>query len=224
MIDAALLRDLPPLRDLAPAAVDELARRGELRRYDADATLWHAGMPATRMLIILDGAVRVISSTGGRQHVIHTETRGGTLGDVALFQGDAYPATAIAERPTTCAAFDRDAIHAAIRLDPELAFALLGRLAGRVRHLIERLDRLAARSVPARLAGYILERHTRSSAETFTLGRTQLEVAEELGTVREVVGRALRTLRDAGIIEARGAGRYRVVDEARLRRVGNGGT
>jgi hypothetical protein len=54
----------------------------------------------------------------------------------------------------------RDALHAAIAADPGVALALLGRLAGRVRLLVERLDRLTAQSVPARLAALLLARST----------------------------------------------------------------
>lgn len=219
MIDESMIRDVPVLAGLSNACIRELAQRGQLRSFPTDAVLWTAGMQPRELLIILDGEVRVVSASGGRQHVIHTETRGGTLGDVALFQNRPYPATALAARPTRCAAFDTDAIHAAIRADTRLAFIFLERLAGRVRILIDRLDRLAARSVPARVAEYVLARHTASGAASFSLGLTQQGVAEELGTVREVVVRALRSLRDAGILEACGGGRYRLLDEGRLRRL-----
>jgi predicted transcriptional regulator len=46
---------------------------------------------------------------------------------------------------------------------------------------------------------------------------TQTALAEELGTVREVVVRAVRSLCERGIIERVGRGRLRVVDVARLR-------
>jgi len=50
-------------------------------------------------------------------------------------------------------------------------------------------------------------------------GGTQTEVAEELGTVREVLVRGLRELRDARVIAPAGRGRFRVLDAARLRRL-----
>jgi DNA-binding transcriptional regulator LsrR (DeoR family) len=40
---------------------------------------------------------------------------------------------------------------------------------------------------------------------------TQLRLAEELGTVREVVSRELRELVRAGIVESLGGGRYRLI-------------
>jgi CRP/FNR family transcriptional regulator len=103
-----------------------------------------------------------------------------------------------------------------MREDPAFAVALLERMAGRVRNLVERLDRIAAHSVLARLAAWLLERQTHPNS-AFTLGATQLELAEELGTVREVIVRSLRRLREAGMIHAVGRGRYTILDMAGLR-------
>ena len=52
-----------------------------------------------------------------------------------------------------------------------------------------------------------------------SLGMSQSGLAAELGTVREVVVRALRSLRKHGVIANAGRGRIRVVDVAALRRV-----
>jgi CRP/FNR family cyclic AMP-dependent transcriptional regulator len=46
---------------------------------------------------------------------------------------------------------------------------------------------------------------------------TQQQLAEEVGTVREVIVRELHALRSRGIIRALGSGRYEVVDAEALR-------
>lgn len=217
MVDPVVLHRIPLFQRLNADALRELAARSTLRAFTADEVLWHAGAEPRGLFVIVEGRVRVVRTVGGRQHVVHVEGDGGTLGDVALFEGTRYPATAIAIRPTVCVAVTRDGLLAAIRQDPELALALLGRLAARVRHLIGRLDGLAARSVSARLAGYLLQRRERAGTDVFTLGGSQTEVAEELGTVREVLGRTLRTLRDRGLIDVGANGALRVMDEAGLR-------
>ena len=56
----------------------------------------------------------------------------------------------------------------------------------------------------------------RSRPGRFSLGMTQSALAEELGTVREVVVRALRGIRKLGAIESDGGGKYRVADLATL--------
>jgi CRP-like cAMP-binding protein len=222
MIDPDVLHRIPLFARLDPAAARELAARSVLRTFARGEVLWHAGGEPRGFLVIVEGQVRVVRTVHGRQHVVHVEGDGGTLGDVALFEGRPYPATAVAARRTVCLAVSRDGLLAAIRHDPELALALLARLAARVRHVIGRLDGLAARSVSARLAGYLLERRARTGAEPFTLGGSQSAVAEELGTVREVLGRALRGLRDHGLISVDARGGVTVLDEAGLRAAAEG--
>jgi CRP-like cAMP-binding protein len=109
----------------------------------------------------------------------------------------------------------RDAIESAIATDPRLAWTLLARLAARVRTLVERVDRLALKSTKARLADLLLKH---ANDGIVMLGMTQSALAEELGTVREVVVRALRSLRERGVITSAGHGRLRIVDPAALRR------
>ncbi|WP_420126970.1 Crp/Fnr family transcriptional regulator [Longimicrobium sp.] len=217
MVNPDVLIRIPLFAQLNAGALRELAARSTLRSFAADEVLWHAGAEPRGFFVIITGAVRVVRSVHGRQHVVHVERDGGTLGDVALFQGMPYPATAIALSATECVAVTRDGLAAAIRKDPELALSLLARLAARVRHVIGRLDGLASRSVPARLAGYLLERRERAGRDPFTLGGSQTAVAEELGTVREVLGRGLRALRDRGLIAVDAKGGIAIVDEAGLR-------
>ncbi|HYC32063.1 MAG TPA: Crp/Fnr family transcriptional regulator, partial [Gemmatimonadales bacterium] len=123
-----------------------------------------------------------------------------------------YPATAIAAEPTRCLLIPHGVLRAIITDHPEVAFLFLRRLAERTRHLVDRLDSVVAQEVSGRLAGLILQRRRETGAEVFTLGSTQNEVAEAVGTVREVLVRALRHLRNRGVIESAGRGRLRVRD------------
>ena len=219
VVDPAELRDQRLFAGISDAARRELAARTVRRIYEADETLFRAGTAARGLYVIVSGRVRVVRDTGGRRHVLHEEGLGGTLGEVPLFEGGGYPATAVAAERTTCLVVGREAIGAAMRADPELAWRLLARLAVRVRTLVDRVDSLAARSVPQRLAAFLVARGGAAGrgGGVVTLGGTQQEVAEELGTVREVVVRAVRALCRAGAIEPLGRGRYGVRGAGRLR-------
>ena len=68
----------------------------------------------------------------------------------------------------------------------------------------------------SRLADYLLDRLVVAPGNAIELGGTQEELAEELGTVREVVVRELAALRREGILEATGRGSFRVADPDKL--------
>ena len=218
MIAPDVLAVLAPFRDAPPGVVEALARSASELRAGAGDVVFRAGSAPRGWYVVLEGKVRVMRGSGARRHVVHTEGPGGTLGEVPLFAGGTHPATAVAAEPTRCALFGRRALEEAIAADPAVAFLLLRRLAGRVRGLVERLDERSARSVHDRLVEYLLARPRDARRGTLSLGMTQAALAEELGTVREVVSRELRLLQRQGLIDSLGGGRYRVPDAGALRR------
>jgi len=208
--------DLPALfGDLAPAARDALLRHAVERSYAARETIFRSGEEARGLFVVLEGRVRVVRGRGARRHVAHVETAGGTLGEVPLFSGGGYPATAIASEPTRCLLLSRTALSAAIAAEPDLAFRLLERLARRVRTLVERLERLTLQDVPSRLAAHILERPRRDGAGGWEVSdrgpKDSMHAVLPLpGTVRELVGRALRRLGDQGLVRPLGGNRVEI--------------
>ncbi len=144
------------------------------------------------------------------------------MGEVPFYIGGSAPATAIAVAATRCVGLSRAAIDAAIMADPATAWVLLDRLASRVRGLVERVDRLALQSVMTRLVGLLVTKVPRTAVRgeaEVSLGMSQEALAAELGTVREVVVRALRSLRERRLIASAGRGRIQIRDIAVLRRM-----
>ena len=187
------------------------------RRFATGDILFRAGEPSVGLMVLLEGKVRVVRKAGDRAQVVHVERSGGTLGEVPTFSGGGYPATAFAAEPTVCAQIGRDVLLAAVKTNPETAFVLLERMALRIRGLVDRLDRTALRPVSARLAEFLVGRADARGRATISIGMTQQQLAEELGTVREVVVRELQALRSAGLLRAIGVGRFEIVDAPALR-------
>jgi CRP/FNR family transcriptional regulator, dissimilatory nitrate respiration regulator len=215
------------LDGLSPAGRDALLEHSIEKQFATDEILWSAGDRSEGITLVLEGRIRIVRGSGGRQLVIHSGVPGATLGEVPFFTGGSYPATAIAAEPTRCLFLPEAAVRRAIAVDPALAFFFLTRLSHRIEDLVERVDRLTVSSVQTRLAHFILQRHqaivasSRSRSKSakgaaFSLGMTQTALGEELGTVREVVVRALRALRQSGAIESVGDGKYRVVNASIL--------
>jgi len=217
-VDAAELATLPLFSDAPPALVQALASRGRAVAFAPNEVLFLTGSEPRGWFVVLEGEVRVVRGSRGRQHVVHTERAGGTLAEVPLVEGGVHPATAIATTATRCALFTRTQLEAAIAEQPRIAFLIAGRLAARVRLLVDRLDDRSARSVDARLVDFLLSRPESRRGSSISIGMTQQALAEELGTVREVVARKLRELSRRGLVERVVAGRYRIPDRQALAR------
>jgi CRP/FNR family transcriptional regulator len=211
------LADLPALAGLAPRIVRRLAAVAVITRYPRRGVLFRAGDAPAALHFVLSGRVRVARRVESGSRVLHFEDAGGVLGEIPVFGGGPYPATATAAETVQCAVLASDAVERLLAEEPEFARFALRRIAHRARTVLERLDELSDYSVTARVAGYLLARADAASRNDLVLGASQAALAEQLGTVREVVVRSLRALCDDGAIRRVGRSRFAIVDERRLR-------
>jgi CRP/FNR family transcriptional regulator, dissimilatory nitrate respiration regulator len=208
---------VPALATLPPATLKRLAAAAIERRVAKNARLYRAGDPANGLYLILEGRVRVSREAATHVELLHTESVGGVLGEIPVFGGGEFPATATALAPTRYAYLPIATIQRLLAEDGAFVRFALARLAERARVLLRRIDELTATTVTARVADYLLVRSAASLGTPFTLGMSQEALAEELGTAREVIVRALRALIAAGAIDRAGRSRFVVINETVLR-------
>jgi CRP-like cAMP-binding protein len=210
------LGDFPSLPD---ATISALAKEGRSRTYAAGTTLFNEGDGATAIYIVLDGHVAVVRITEGREYPLHHERPGGTLGEVPVFSGCGYLATAIARVDTVCLVVSAVAAKRLVQNDPGFAAWVIDRLGARIVALVNRFEATGL-STTERIARYIAERARLSSGPRFRLGMSQDQVAQELGTVREVVSRVIKRLIDESVIERHTGGWFTVRDAEKLATMG----
>jgi len=120
---------------------------------------------------------------------------GDTFNDVAVLDGGPNPASAAAITDALLWVIMRDEMQRLAQVYPVLAWALIESIARRARHLVAMVEYLSLRSVKSRLARLLLNEAERA-AKAGELDRSQMvtqsEMAARLGTVREIIGRALR--------------------------------
>lgn len=208
---------LPVLGDLSPRVARRVAAASVIERRPRRAVLFRAGDAPAALHLVLTGRVRVARRVDSGSTVLHFEESGGVLGEIPVFGGGPYPATATAVTPVCCAVLAADVVERLLVEEPEFARFALRRLAHRARTMLERLDALSDYSVTARVAGYLSARADATQHEVLELGMSQAALADSLGTVREVVVRSLRALCDDGAVRRVGRSRFAVVDEQRLR-------
>lgn len=223
--DLALLRRVPYFHSLSPAVLAALAEAVSERRYERGQIIFLEGEPCAGLHLVAAGEVKIFKlSTQGREQVLHRVGPGETFNDVAALDGGPNPASAAALTQADVFVICRSDIQRLSQLYPALAWALIESVARRTRHLVDMVEDLALRSVKERLARLLLAEaaHTQAAG---TINRsqmvTQAEMAARLGTVREMIGRALRNLADAGLIQF---DRHRIVivDRQGLAAVANG--
>jgi CRP-like cAMP-binding protein len=217
--DAALLRRVPYFRSLDAGQLGALTGRCLARTLKRGETLFEEGASCAGLFIVSTGRVEVRQvSPRGREQVFHTEGPGATLGEGPLFDRGGYIASAVALEPTRVLFLSRAEVLDLCRRHPEVALAMLEALARRVRRFAEIVADLAFRPVRERLARYLTATarpRARPAGLVVDLMLTHAQLAARLGTVRELVARALADLERSGVI-ARSGKRVVVRDPARL--------
>jgi CRP/FNR family transcriptional regulator len=197
---------IPALSELPSRTLEQIARAAVDQRYAPNAVLYRAGDAADALYVVLSGKVLVVRETNGDSAMLHTESAGGVLGEIPVFGGGPFPATATAIEPSRCAKLPVAFVERLVREEPEFSRFALRRLAVRAQSLLRRIDDLTASTVTSRLAAFVL--HRASTGGEFTLGASQAALAIELGTAREVVVRSLGQLVEAGAIARVGRSRF----------------
>jgi CRP/FNR family transcriptional regulator len=83
---------------------------------------------------------------------------------------------------------------------PDLNETIVSSLAARCRELVDKVYNLSFLSVTARLAAFLLSQADGLGEGLDRRRWTQEEMAAQIGTVREMVARALRNLEEDGLI------------------------
>lgn len=195
-------RSVPWLEDAPEETVRTFAAVASVRRYAAGEVIFLEGGPGAGLFLVASGTVKISRfSKDGREFILHLCHVGDTFNDVSALDGGPNPATAIAHNDAVLLRVGRRDLQAITARHPSLAWALIESLARRARHLVDIVQDLSMRNVRGRLARLLLEQAQQSQDEEVARLLTQEEMASHLGTVREVVGRALRSLAADGIIE-----------------------
>ena len=171
------------------------------REYAAGEVVVLEGEATDGFYYIQSGWLKVGKvAANGREQVLSFIESGNTFYEVGAFSDLPNPATAVALEQAGVWLIKRERVMQLVRERPFFAEFILSKMAGRLLHLVSLVTDLSLRPVTGRLARLLLE-----SAEGDILQRprwyTQAELAARLGTVPDVIQRALRELEQEGLIE-----------------------
>lgn len=206
----AALRRTVLFGELNETELAVLAEHAVERRLARDEILFIAGDEAQGLFVICSGALRAFrEGVDGREQVIHVERAGATIAELPVFDDKPYPSTVAAEEPTVVLFLDKREVKALCLRFPQIALAGMKMLAGRLRRCAELVEALSLHEVDQRLARWLLSEARlrgvkKEQAIEVTLVLTNQQIAARIGSVREVVSRALNRLQNNGLIVIEG--------------------
>jgi CRP-like cAMP-binding protein len=212
-----VLEENPYFASLPSGEARELVARLRERHYRTGDVIFRKGDRCEGLFIVLSGRVRTsITSMDGREQVLKVFGPGRTLADIPVFDDEPVPSDAVAAMDSTVAILSQPDLLDLLRRHPDVSLDVIRLFASRLRAYKLVVEDLSLRDVVGRVARLLRDRARGQptlveDSASAVLRYTQNEIAALVGSVREVVQRALKTLEHAGVIQM-ARGRIRITD------------
>lgn len=207
--------DTSTLIDLPASAVQALLTGAVEVQLPAAAMLYRDS-DRPRAGLVVRGLVRVYMTSPEGRHVTVRYARPGDILGIAVGVGGPAAVSVATVIESALAMFDLRRLETLARSDPRVGWWAAEEV---TRRLYETLDELAGTvflSVHQRVARHLLDLATeRRAGDALVAAISQQDLADAVGSVREVVSRTLASFRDEGLVETRREAIV-ILDPARL--------
>jgi CRP-like cAMP-binding protein len=204
---AAVLQNTALFSNLSQPELQLLAARTVRKMFSAGEVLFSEGEPCKGLHIISRGQVRIFkTSASGREQVLAVNVAGESVAELPVFDDGPYPASGMAIEETEIAFISRKDFRDYCLAHPEVALKVLAFVGARLRRLVGIIEELSFTTTRQRLVSVLVRlaqsdgRKTEKGIEVLLPGSNQ-ELANQLGTVREVISRNLMRLQAEGLLE-----------------------
>lgn len=173
------------------------------RTYPKNTVIINEGDQANAMFICTSGKVKVyVSDENGKEFVLNSMGPGEYFGELSLLDDETRSASVITTDKSTFSILYKEDFSKVVLNHPDIALVLLRNLASRIRKLTENVKTLALQDVYGRIRKTLLDLSIEREGETVIEEKlTQQDIANRIGSSREMVARILKDLATGGYIE-----------------------
>jgi CRP/FNR family cyclic AMP-dependent transcriptional regulator len=219
----ALLRQVPLFAGLDDALLKTLLQHSRRRKFNSNETLFHEGDPGYTLYLIVSGRVN-IQRWNSSGEVVHIAQRGAGehFGELSLIDGKPRMADVVTAEPCDLLMLDHADFVRCVEQSAPFAVGIMANLADRLRQAASHLEKRGL-DVSGRVAEALLNLvadhgvDDPAGGKRINLRITQQTLAEQVGTTRESVSRALSGMRDSRAVRLDGRAIV-VLNEQKLRR------
>ncbi|NOS95290.1 MAG: Crp/Fnr family transcriptional regulator [Methylotenera sp.] len=209
------LEQFPELRNLEQSAKDMLSKYSRIVEAPTGTIGYREGTPCGAYVMRLAGKSRVYKmSSNGREILLYRVGSGETcvITTTCLLGNSDYPASTIVEEPIRDVLIPATAFHQLMLDSSVFRKFVMTNYGALISDLIVLLDEVAFHNLDARLAKVLLD------ANNTQIVRTHQQIADELGTAREVVSRQLKRLEQKGSVSL-GRGQIEIINRSALEKI-----
>lgn len=191
------VRHFPELYALTDTSWIEAAARAKEVFLPAGTEFVHEGDACENFVFVIEGAARVYKNFENGREIMLYRMQGGetcSLTTAVLLAGVRYPANAITEADTRAVLIPAKDFYRAFNASKKFRDYVCRVFSGRICDMIMLLEAVTMRNVNVRLARWLLDNCSNDNV----VEASHREMANELGTAREVISRHLRDFENQG--------------------------
>ena len=204
----------PAFQALPPDLLDFVLRNGVVRSVGRGTILFDERNPCQAFPMLLEGTIRVVKvGANGRELQLYRVVPGESciLSTSCMLGTAPYSARGIADTDVTVFALTAPVFHRLVAESDAFRSYVFGLFADRIVDLMQLVEAVAFHKLDQRLAALLLGKGR-------TIHVTHQALADELGSVREIVSRLLKSFAEQGLVSV-AREQIEIVDAHGLRRV-----
>jgi CRP/FNR family cyclic AMP-dependent transcriptional regulator len=196
-----VLASIPLFYGLDPETREVVKRHSALRSVRRNTVVIQKGDESGVLYVVISGRLKVsVADEQGKEVILNTLGPGDYFGELAILGDTPRTATVVSLEDSNLLTLSRMAFLELVREQPDIALAVIRNLTARVAQLTEQVGRLALGDVYSRIRD-LLNEHAVEEEGLLVTGRfTQSEIAQMVGSSREMVSRIFKDLREGGYI------------------------
>ena len=195
------LKNIPLFAGLPDSDLQAIARKAVIKSYEKNAIVVTEGEFTKSLYVIVSGRIKVfLDDENGKELVLDSKGPGEYFGEMVLDEGP-RSASVVTTEPSTFAIIATAVFKDLLVKHPEIALIVIKNLIRMARGLDENVRSLAMLDVYGRVSRMLLDLAVEQRGMLVIPEKlTQQEMANRVGTSREVINRILRDLTAGGYI------------------------
>jgi len=189
-------------RDLSQHELAEMDQQITMSTCQAGKIFYMPNDSGEVLFLLKRGRVQLYRiAPNGKKLIVSTLGPGAIFGEMSLVGQGMHNTFAEAVDECVLCVMSRSDVERLMREKPDVAFRFVQALGSRLTELESRLEDIAFKSIPARLAGLLIEINNKQGGLNLIKGYTHQDFSEMLGTYRETVTQTLNDFKTDGLIE-----------------------
>ncbi|GAB6188984.1 hypothetical protein JCM30566_07230 [Marinitoga arctica] len=167
-----------------------------------------------QMSIVIEGKLKVVKFTSeGNEQVLKYISENESFGEGLIFANECYPSFIIAEKKSKVLEISKEGILYLFKKNEDFLVMYLNEISKKMLNLSTVIDILIIKSIKERIIKYFILLSKQQNSKIIYF-KSKQKIANDIGSVREVVSRKMKELEEEKIIEIIDKNHIKILNKA----------